>query len=742
MRLPARHVLPVFAFLLAVIAPALAQTPGVTEVSREDRRIRLALSSGLHPWPGDYAVSVYLPAGYHATTATYPVLYIFDGSDIHAAHDALVDENLIQAAILVAIANKPGDARQFDLTPYAWRPNSGGLPLFADLITGVLKPYVDAHFRTRPEAASTGVMGNSFGGLASFWLGYTRPEVFGFAGCHEPSLWWSDNRLLLQLQRDTTPKTATRFWIMAADQEYPDMWRNAKQAAYALTRRGWRENEDVAFCQVHNYPHGFAAVETQLRSMLHFFFRLKPPELIRAELTNCHGPQLVPLRPSDPSGAFAYLDLQYRENLRMTAIAPLLEVADPAVVSLRDPVSAELTPVGTGWTTVSATYGGFRAVADVQGFRAGSAVNPPERAPAPRIVSQPDSQTIAPGGSTTLQAAAGTPDVTYQWRRDGVLLAGATAATLPLAGLTATDNGDYTVIVTGTGGSTLSRKARLLVATPEPGRIVNVSVRGVAGTGGQPLIIGFVVSGGSKPLLIRAVGPELAHSFAVEGAVVDPRLEVHTLGATGRVVGNNDDWSVAPGDPVALAATAAAVGAFPLAPDSRDAALLLDVQGPRTAHASGPEGSGVLLLETYDAGAGNTGRLINVSARNHVGTSHDVLIAGFVINGNVPKRVLVRGVGPTLTAQGVAHPLADPQLEVHARERGRDQLIATNDNWGDDDATASRQAFIATGAFDLPDTTSRDAVLRLTLPAGVYSAVVSGVGGTTGEALVEVYEEP
>jgi predicted alpha/beta superfamily hydrolase len=744
MKLLTRFVAVAFALLILAAGVVRAQTGAVSEISREARQVRLALTSGPHPWPGSYTVTVFLPPDYDATTARYPVLYIFDGSDIHSPHDMLVEEGLIQPAILVSIANKPGSARQYDLTPYLWGENSGGLPSFADLITGVLKPYVDAHFRTRADAASTGVMGNSLGGLASCWLGYTRPETFGFAGCHEPSLWWSDNRLLLQLQRDTTSKTATRFWIMAADQEFPDMWRNAKQAAYALTRRGWREGEDVAFCQVHNYSHGFRAVETQLRSMLHFFLRLAPPELVRTELTNCHGPQLVPLRPSDLGGsAFAYLDLHYRENLRMTAIAPTLEVADPGVVLLRDDVSAELVPAGTGWTTVSAVFGGFRAVIDIQGYARGSPADPPVRASAPQIVGHPESQTIAPGrpGSLAVATASG-GEVSYQWRQDGALIPGATHATLDFAALSSDDAGDYTVIATNASGSTLSRSARLLVAAPEPGRLVNVSVRANAGVGGQPLIIGFVVTGRPKPLLLRAVGPELARSWAVEGAVADPWLAVHAVVGGDRVVGTNDDWSLAPGGRAALVAAFDRLGAFPLPADSRDAALLLDVAGPHTVHAAARGPGGILLLEAYDAGTGNDARLVNISARNHAGTGNDVLIAGFVINGNVPKRVLVRGIGPALTAQGVAQPLADPQLEVHAREHGRDQVVATNDNWAESDVAVLRRTFAAVGAFPLPDETSRDAALRLTLPAGVYSAVVSGVGGTAGEALVEVYEEP
>jgi hypothetical protein len=72
----------------------------------------------------------------------------------------------------------------------------------------------------------------------------------------------------------------------------------------------------------------------------------------------------------------------------------------------------------------------------------------------------------------------------------------------------------------------------------------------------------------------------------------------------------------------------------------------------------------------------------------------------------------------------------------------RSRSFASNDNWGDEDAAGLRAAFAATGAFALADTASKDAALLLTLPAGSYTAQVSGVGATTGEALVEIYELP
>jgi hypothetical protein len=121
-----------------------------------------------------------------------------------------------------------------------------------------------------------------------------------------------------------------------------------------------------------------------------------------------------------------------------------------------------------------------------------------------------------------------------------------------------------------------------------------------------------------------------------------------------------------------------------------------------------------------------------------VGPGDDVLIAGFVISGNVPRRVLIRGIGPGLTDFNVADVLLDPRLEVHTTIAGVDAVIATNDDW-ESELTPAEMATAAPGAFALAPG-SKDAVILHTLPAGSFTVVVSGSGGTIGEALVEVYD--
>jgi hypothetical protein len=151
----------------------------------------------------------------------------------------------------------------------------------------------------------------------------------------------------------------------------------------------------------------------------------------------------------------------------------------------------------------------------------------------------------------------------------------------------------------------------------------------------------------------------------------------------------------------------------------------------------------VALVEIYDTEPTSSARLVNMSARNFAGTGDSTLIAGLVISGNVPKRLLIRGVGPRLaTGFGVTGALTDPKVELFLSESGRSTLFAANDNWAETGAAPVRAAFTAAGAFDLPDATSKDAALVVTAPAGAFTAQVSGVANATGEALIEIYELP
>jgi sugar lactone lactonase YvrE len=351
----------------------------------------------------------------------------------------------------------------------------------------------------------------------------------------------------------------------------------------------------------------------------------------------------------------------------------------------------------------------------------------------PTISVQPVSQHAASGDTVIFGVGVGgAPLPSVQWYRDGVAIPGATNLNLVLTNVQPASAGDYTVVATSSLGAVASNPARLVINSS---RIVNLSIR-TALSGNQPLIVGFVATGGSKLLLMRAIGPTL-RSFGVTGAMADPLLSLHT--AAGAVAATNDNWGSGPGvGQLTLASNE--VGAFGLAADSLDAAVLATaVDSAMTLQAvSRTTAGGIVLIELYDAAPAAASRLINVSARTIVGAGENALFAGFVVAGNSPKSLLIRAVGPTLGAFGVPGVLNDPRLDVFAN--GATTALAANDNWGGNVALTA--AFRAVGAFALPASESADAALLVMLQPGAYTAQVSGVGGLTGEVLLEIYEAP
>lgn len=271
-----------------------------------------------------------------------------------------------------------------------------------------------------------------------------------------------------------------------------------------------------------------------------------------------------------------------------------------------------------------------------------------------------------------------------------------------------------------------------------PRRLVNLSVRGRAGPGDAVLIAGFVVEGegGSLPVLSRGVGPGLAN-FEVSDPLPVLRLE---LRQGERLLAANSGWEDE--DPAGLAAAADAAGAFPLEDEVRDAAMLTMLPaGAYTATVEGIDGAeGVALAETFAVGSAvGSSTLVNLSARGRVGPrEEEALIGGFVIEGEAPLLVLVRGIGPTLAGLGVDDPLPDPVLTV----AGTTGALLAVSGWDDrPEALLIGEAAERAGAFPL-EAGSRDAAALLYLDAGAYTVRLFSASGATGVALVEIYRVP
>lgn len=274
---------------------------------------------------------------------------------------------------------------------------------------------------------------------------------------------------------------------------------------------------------------------------------------------------------------------------------------------------------------------------------------------------------------------------------------------------------------------------------PEPPRtphLVNLSARAWSASPGHPLVVGAVIHGGRpKSILVRAAGPFLRSQNIAE-PLENPALTVYRGQSEDLAI---DDWSEAIDLEVLHTATEE-TGAVPWPEPSADAALLASFDpGIITAHASGPSDSeGVVLVELFDAEATNGGAALhNLSARAWVDAGEKVLIGGFVVRGDTPLRLLLRGVGPGLGPFGVAAPLANPELILHDQVGA---VLEKNRDWSDHPAGAPAlaAAMQRSGAFPL-EPGSRDAALLVDVAPGSYTVHLRSEDGTAGTALLEIY---
>ncbi|HWN94657.1 MAG TPA: hypothetical protein VNT99_06480 [Methylomirabilota bacterium] len=248
-------------------------------------------------------------------------------------------------------------------------------------------------------------------------------------------------------------------------------------------------------------------------------------------------------------------------------------------------------------------------------------------------------------------------------------------------------------------------------------------------TGNNVGIGGFIITGtAQKHVLVRAIGPSLTES-GVPDALADPVLELH--GPDGFVTITSDNWRDDPTQEALIDATG-----IPPRNDLESAIEARLFPGAYTAIVRGKGNtSGVGLVEVYDLNQDALSKLSNLSTRAFVSTDDNIVIAGFVLsNSLLNNRVIVRGIGPSLTALGVPGALANPALELRDNNGA---LLAANNDWQDNPAQAAELT-----AAGLAPTNQLESGIAATLPPGVYTALLSGQNNGTGLGLVEIYSAP
>jgi arylsulfate sulfotransferase len=252
---------------------------------------------------------------------------------------------------------------------------------------------------------------------------------------------------------------------------------------------------------------------------------------------------------------------------------------------------------------------------------------------------------------------------------------------------------------------------------------LNLSTRGLVSVGDNVLIGGFIVTGTEpKTMVLRALGPSLT-SFGLSSVLRDPVLNVYNSSRT--LIATNDNWQADPGH--------SEIEANGLAPANmlESATLQTLAPGAYTVIVRGKDPTrGIGLVELYDLSPQSNSKLANMSTRGSVDTGDDVLISGFIVGDVDSATVVVRALGPSLASHGVSGALSDPILTIFD---STGSAIATNDNWQDNVNAIDIQR------NGLAPPNPSESALVLHLPAGAYTAIVSGANGGTGVGLAEVY---
>jgi predicted alpha/beta superfamily hydrolase len=234
----------------------------------------------------DRDVLVWLPPGYQRSAARYPVLYMHDGQNLFEPDTAfqkgehwrlgesaadLVAAGLIEPLIIAGIYNT-GDHRKEEYTPTRdARLGGGRADDYGRMIVEELKPMIDRTYRTRPEAAATGIGGSSLGGLVSLHLAFTHPQVFQRVAALSPSVWWN-YRAILKTVRQSRAKPPLRIWVDMGTAEGKRGLDDARLLKAALVGLGFVPGVDLHYAEYEGATHSEESWAERVAPMLKWLY--------------------------------------------------------------------------------------------------------------------------------------------------------------------------------------------------------------------------------------------------------------------------------------------------------------------------------------------------------------------------------------------------------------------------------------------------------------------------------------
>jgi hypothetical protein len=307
------------------------------------------------------------------------------------------------------------------------------------------------------------------------------------------------------------------------------------------------------------------------------------------------------------------------------------------------------------------------------------------------LATVPSDRAVAEGSSTTfgVTVEANPPGLTYQWRRAGVALAGATNSTFTIAAVKPADAGLYTVDVRNSLGTTVSDAALLTITPTIVAPTISLAPTGVTVSAGAGFTLS-VTAAGTGPFSYQW----FQNGTPLRGAILPTLSFVNS--------------------------PPSAAGAYSV----------------RIANLGGSVVSVPVTVTVTPVS-----RISNLSVLTSLSSSTDSFTLGYVVGGantTGSKPLLLRAAGPALGALGVGGTLDDPRLELFAGSTKTNE----NDNWGNffTGATALASAFTAVGAFPFSSPTSRDAAVTTSLTTRDNSVKISAANESTGLVIAEIYD--